>query len=192
MSEKRGKPDYELEDILEVREPDQYRAIGDPIRQRIISLLTEKAATTSQLAEALGQSKGSVGYQLKVLESAGLIRVVRTRQVRAIMEKYYGRTARLFEFVGVEGVPPQEPAFQFLRQAMDEYGVTEAGDQFTDFLTLAHARVPAEKAQEFADRLWELVEEFRELGGVPGEKVYGFIAGVYLTDLPELPGDIEE
>lgn len=192
MSESCSKPDYELEDVLEVKEPEQYRAFGGLIRQRIISLLTEKAATTSQLAEALGQSKGSVGYQLKVLESAGLVRIVRTRQVRAITEKYYGRTARLFEFVSVEGVPPQEPAFQFLRQAMDEYGTTEASDQFTDLLTLAHARVPAERAQEFADRLWDLVKEFRELESVPGEEVYGFIAGVYLTDLPELPEEKEE
>ena len=23
--------------------------------------------------------------------------------------------------------------------------------------------------------------------GVPGERVYGFVAGVFLTDLPELP-----
>ena len=33
---------------------------------------------------------------MKVLEAAGMIRVVRTRRVRAVTEKYYGRTARLF------------------------------------------------------------------------------------------------
>ena len=69
-----------------MRRPDQFRTVGDPTRQRIISLLSERA-TTSQLAEALRQPKGSVGHHLKVLEEAGLIRVVRTRQVRAITEK---------------------------------------------------------------------------------------------------------
>jgi hypothetical protein len=31
-----------------------------------------------------------------VLESAGLVKVVRTRKVRALTESFYGRTARLF------------------------------------------------------------------------------------------------
>lgn len=191
MNGERNKPDYELEAVLEVRDPEQYRAVGDPTRQRIISLLTEKAATTSQLAEALGQPKGSIGHHLKVLEGAGLIRVVRTRQVRAITEKYYGRTARLFEFCGVEGIPSREPALQLLRQAINEYVAPEPEEPFNDVLTLAHARIPEDRAQEFAGRVWDLVDEFRVLDGVPGEKVYGFIAGVYLTDLPELPGEEE-
>jgi DNA-binding transcriptional ArsR family regulator len=37
-----------------------------------------------------------VGYHLKVLEEAGLVHVVRTKKVRAIEAKYYGRTARIF------------------------------------------------------------------------------------------------
>ena len=195
MSEAPKKPDYELEDVLEVRDPEQYRAFGDPVRQRIISLLSEKAATTSQLAEALGQSKGSVGYQLKVLESAGLIRIVRTRQVRAITEKYYGRTARLFEFMHGEGDLASEPTFHFLRQAMNEYVApeTEGSEEWpADFMTLRHARIPAQKAEEFTRRLLELANEFAYLESVPGEKVYGLIAGTYLTDLPELPEEREE
>ena len=35
---------------------------------------------------------------LATLESAGLVHVVRTRQVRAVTEKFYGRTAKLFLF----------------------------------------------------------------------------------------------
>ena len=93
------------------------------------------------------------------------------------------------QFIG----PPaatQEPALQFLWQEMNGYGTPEARGRFTDFPV--HARIPAQKAGEFTRRLVELVEEFRELESISGEKVYGFIAGVYLTDLPELPGDTEE
>ena len=190
MSEKRNKPDYELEEILKVKEPEQFRAIGDSTRSRIISLLSEKAATTSQLAAALGQSKGNIGYHLKVLESVGLVRIVRTRQVRAITEKYYGRTARLFELMHGEGELASEPTLNFLRQAMDEYVAPESEDSEgwpADFMTLRHARVPASKAEEFTRRLLELADEFADLESVPGEKVYGLIAGTYLTDLPELP-----
>jgi predicted ArsR family transcriptional regulator len=50
----------------------------------------------TELADELGLPKGTVGHHVKVLEDAGLVRVVRTRRVRAVTEKSYGRTARLF------------------------------------------------------------------------------------------------
>lgn len=37
-----------------------------------------------------------------MLEEAGLVRVVRTRKVRAVTERFYGRVARLFLIKGVE------------------------------------------------------------------------------------------
>jgi DNA-binding transcriptional ArsR family regulator len=181
MTGERKRLDYELDEILEVRRPDQFRAVGDPTRQRIISLLSERAATTSQLAEALGQPKGSVGHHLKVLEEAGLIRVVRTRQVRAITEKYYGRTARLFMFMDDSSLETVD----FLRQAMNERVLPEM--PAVGITTLRHARIPAEKVREFNRRVEELADEFAGLESVPGERVYGFLAGTFLTDLPELP-----
>lgn len=182
---RRSKPDYEfLHGNLRVTEPEQFKAAGDLTRQRIISLLSEKAATTSQLAEALGQPKGSVGHHLKVLEGAGLIRVVRTRKVRAMTEKYYGRTARLFEFMDTL----QEPRVDFFRQVMDEY---EETDQEHEITTLRHARIPASKVKEFRRRVSDLADEFGDEESVPGEKVYGFLAQVYLTNLPELPEEEE-
>ena len=186
MSEGRGKPDYEfLDDVLEVRGPEQFKAVGDPTRQRIISLVGERAATTSQLAEALGQPRGSVGHHLKVLEKAGLIRIVRTRQVRAMTEKYYGRTARLFLFMDMNQDEPVE-RFMFLRHVMDE-AVLPASERDATGDTLRHARIPVEKAKEFHRRMLEMADEFSGYESVPGEKVYAFLAGVYLTDLPELP-----
>lgn len=52
--------------------------------------------TTTQLAEQVGLAKGTVSHHLKVLETAGLVKVVRTRKVRALTESFYGRSARLF------------------------------------------------------------------------------------------------
>jgi DNA-binding transcriptional ArsR family regulator len=191
MTGERKRLDYELDEILEVRRPEQFRAVGDPTRQRIISLLSERAATTSQLAEALGQPKGSVGHHLKVLEEAGLIRVVRTRQVRAITEKYYGRTARLFDFMHGEGDLAREPTLQLLRQVMNEYVAPGSEEWPADVITLRHARIPASRAEEFTRRLLEVADEFTDLETVQGERVYGLLAGVFLTDLPELPQDEE-
>lgn len=88
--------DYEAAETLVVSGAAQLRALGDEVRGRIIALLRERAASASELAELLGMPKGTVGHHLKVLEKAGLIHVVRTRKVRAVTEKYYGRVARLF------------------------------------------------------------------------------------------------
>ena len=91
-------PDYEADDVLVVREPEQLRALGDDLRSHVVVLLRDRAHSTTELAEKLGLPKGTVGHHLKVLEKAGLVRVVRTRQVRALTEKYYGRVARLFVY----------------------------------------------------------------------------------------------
>lgn len=64
--------------------------------------MRERAASTTALAEELRLAKGTVSYHLKVLEEARLVRVVRTRRVRAVTERFYGRAARLFLIKGIE------------------------------------------------------------------------------------------
>src|SRR6188472_3967039 len=89
-------PDYELADRIALTEPSQVKALSHPLRTAILGLLHERAATVSELAVALGRPKSTVAHHVKVLVEAGLLRVVRTRRVRAIEERFYGRTARMF------------------------------------------------------------------------------------------------
>jgi DNA-binding transcriptional ArsR family regulator len=65
-------------------------ALADDFRVRILAITRDRPASITELAARLGRPKGTVGYHLKVLERAGLVRVVRTRRVRAVTEKYYG------------------------------------------------------------------------------------------------------
>src|SRR5919202_4718019 len=88
--------DYDADEVLVVDRPDQLRALADNLRATLVALLRERARSTQELSEELRLPKGTVGHHLKVLERAGLIRVVRTRPVRAVTEKFYGRVARLF------------------------------------------------------------------------------------------------
>src|SRR3954452_2643944 len=94
-------PDYELTDRIALTEPGQIKALGHPLRNTILGLLHERAASVSELAVALARPKSTVAHHVKVLAEAGLVRVVRTRRVRAIEERFYGRTARMF-YVTVE------------------------------------------------------------------------------------------
>ena len=92
-------PDYDLADRIALTRPSQVKAIGHPLRTTILGLLHERAATVTELAVALGRPKSTVAHHVKVLTEAGLVQVVRTRRVRAIEERFYGRTARMF-YVG--------------------------------------------------------------------------------------------
>ena len=190
-------PDYNLEDVLYLTTPEQFKAITGSTRPRILGLVSQRAATTKQLAETLGLPKGTVGHHLKVLEDAGLVRVVRTRQVRAVTEKYYGRVARTYRIStdecapGVSGAPlPRDLVTYPLHQAMSEYAPAPEGDDPSTFM-ITHARVPASRARDFALRLEALTNEFSQQT-TPGEKVYGLVAGVYITNWPDLPPETHD
>src|SRR5215468_11384355 len=112
MSNPERLPDYDLADDAVVTEPAPLRALADPLRSTILDLLLERAATVTELATAVRRPKSTVAHHVNVLVEAGLLRVVRTRRVRAIEERYYGRTARLFR-VGVISQPSDGPLITF-------------------------------------------------------------------------------
>ena len=74
--------------------PTQLKALANPLRVQILDLVLERAATVTELAAALDRPKSSVAYHVDTLVEAGLLQVVRTRRVRAIEERFYGRTGR--------------------------------------------------------------------------------------------------
>ncbi len=167
--------DYEAEDTLLVSDPKQLRALATQPRHAILSLLRESARSISELASEMEVPKGTVGHHVKVLEDVGLIRVVGTRRVRALTEKYYGRVARLFLFQGEEApdaVPPLGAAT--LRQAAQE--VEHA--TLTDF-GLVRARLAPADARRFERRLKRLVDDFRAKDSGEGTLVSLVVATWY-------------
>jgi DNA-binding transcriptional ArsR family regulator len=165
-----GSYDYEADDVLVVRETQQLRALADALRAKIVLLIRERAASITQLAEALSMPKGTVGHHVKVLEQAGLVRVVRTRKVRALTEKYYGRVARLFVLRSDEPLPEElaggSLSALMLRQAADELLTARPVE---DQAALLHARLRAEDARRFQRRLNRLVADFRRAEDPAGE-----------------------
>src|SRR5688572_31549707 len=104
MSVNHRIPDYELDDMLVITAPEKLRAMADPLRGTILELVLERAATVTDLARAVDRPKSTVAYHVNLLVDAGLLRVVRTRRVRAIEERYYGRVARTY-YIGVLNSP---------------------------------------------------------------------------------------
>ena len=173
--------DYELEDAVVVSSSAQLKAIANETRSAILNLLSERAATVSKLAEVLGMPKGTVGYHTKVLEDAGLIRVVRTNQVRAMTEKYYGRTGRTVVFAKLP--KPDDPLW-LVNDSLKHMVIVP--DKDFPMFTSRVARIPWNRAEEFKARIMELTEEFLEIPR-EGNTAFGFVAGVFPTDYPALP-----
>lgn len=181
-----GPPDYALADRIALTAPSQVKALSHPLRTMILGLLHERAATVSELAIALERPKSTVAHHVKVLGDAGLVQVVRTRRVRAIEERFYGRTARMF-YVAVEEGPEGE---EMPRDFNDfEVAARESSGAFREgklWGFIRHARITEEQASGFWERMAELIEEFDRLPR-SGETMYGFAIGVYPTDQPTLP-----
>jgi DNA-binding transcriptional ArsR family regulator len=179
-------PDYELDEMLVVTAPDQLRALAEPLRGVLLDLLHERAATVTELAQAVGRPKSTVAHHVNVLAAAGLLRVVRTRRVRAVEERYYGRAARTF-YVGALRRPEDKQtvlALNGLAQAAAEAGPAHAADDLR--CTLLHARIPLDEVRNFWAQVQELARQFAALPR-SGDQVYGFAAGLYPTDAPALP-----
>ena len=122
-----------------------------------------------------------------MLTEAGLVRVVRTRRVRAVDERFYGRTARMFH-VGVERSPDGDDLprdFNDFEVAARESVAAYRDGKLWGFVR--HARISEVQASAFWERMTELVAEFEQLPR-SGETMYGFAVGVYPTDQPTLPG----
>jgi DNA-binding transcriptional ArsR family regulator len=167
--------DYEAEDTLVVAEPAQLRAMADPFRTQLIQLLRDRARSTQQISEELSLPKGTVGHHLKVLESAGLIRVVRTRKVRALTEKFYGRTARLFLYQTEDPADGRAISAVTLRQAASE---VDHAPIVTGF-GLVRARLTQKDMDRFERRAKKLMDDFRaadQAGGVPSSLTAGIWA----------------
>ena len=175
-------PDYDLDATVRAETPEQLKAILHPLRIQILDLVMERAATVTELATALDRPKSSVAYHVDVLVDAGMLQVIRTRQVRAIEERFYGRTGRTI-VVGDAPLPAGTTPKNFLAEAHAEAVAAEPGHMRS---TLRHARIPEERADEFFARIAELGEEFSKLAR-SGDTVYGFVGAVYATDLPSLP-----
>jgi hypothetical protein len=119
---------------------------------------------------------------------AGLLRVVRTRRVRAVEERYYGRTARLFRVGAVNPMTMHPPAHfpNDLSLAAAEAAPAHEADDLRS--VLRHIRIPPDRAEEFWERVVALAQE---LARTPrsGDTVYGFVAGLYPSDHPALPDE---
>ena len=176
MSSSSGPPD----EVLTITSPEQYRALGHPLRHRLLFALGQRPATISQLAVALGSHKGNIAHHLKVLREAGLVAVTETRQVRGGTEQYYQRTARRLDFPAELGAAHTGV---MLRAVADELA-SATGEPL---LVLRNIRLTADQAGRLASTLRGLAHGLEDAGD--GEARYGLLVSLYQ---PRQPGQANQ
>jgi DNA-binding transcriptional ArsR family regulator len=171
--------DYDLEATVTADTPERLKALADPTRDLIVDLVLERAMSVTDLAARIGKPKGTVAHHVDVLVDAGLLKVVRTRKVRAMEERFYGRVGRTIVFPDHD----DDHELRFLSAARSEIDGERMRRDDVGVLTLRHARIPADQAREFAARVERLALEFADLPR-GGDVEYAYLAGVFPTKRP--------
>ncbi len=83
-------------EVTMVERPVQIKALSNPERARILTLLIERPGTAKQVADWIEGTRGRVHYHIKELEKAGLVELVAKVEKGGVVEKYYRAVARNF------------------------------------------------------------------------------------------------
>ena len=185
-------------------EPEQFilkevaalKAMADPLRMQITLELGEQALTVKQVAERLDVPVTRLYYHFKILERAGLIRVVETRLVSGIEERQYQAVATNF------GPDPESPesvsvmvtegifaAMLDVVRAELELALTSTptepvgtiGDSRSTVPMLSYTRwlLSPEEAEDVQDRLVALVTNYGGNKPAPERRAYNALLTWY-------------
>ncbi|WP_448319995.1 ArsR/SmtB family transcription factor [Streptomyces sp. CO7] len=150
-------PSDDLPETFHVTTDEQLRAVSNLTRHRIMAVLRFEPATITQIAERVGLAKGSSSYHVRLLERAGLVKVVRTRKVRGVTERYYAMAARTFALPDPgEGAPDV-----LMRHAVADLEAAPADSDRQ--VRMTHLRLDEKQFAELGARLQALADEYREL-----------------------------
>lgn len=184
QNQKSKIPDLPPEKVL--TEPVQFKAIADPFRIQILELLTRQPLTTKQVADILDEVPARVHYHIKVLERAGIVQLVETREKGGVLEKYYRAVADGFSFdrsVGhfsdKERQDASTQAQNLLRSIFDEAirGLSLDGkpprEKKTGMLSSGHLRLNEKQIAEFGKKIKAFVHEL-QIQEDPDGKLYRY------------------
>lgn len=142
-----------MKKLLIITELDQLKAISDPFRLQLLSMIAEEAKTGQMLADELELPRAKIHYHLNQLLSYNIITVAHTMEKNSIIQKFYRPAA--------EKIVPSINIFNFNKESNSEsyeaYEIlmndTEHG-KLTDELSRLQKRKKAKKetatANEYA------------------------------------------
>ena len=187
---------------LTIANEQQFKAISDMVRSRILGVIQHQPLTAKQIAQRLQATPGAVGHHLHVLEEAGLVKVVARRITRGIVASYYTRSARIYDYDLPEGVRGYHSInLDIFSRIQAEYMDSIISYEDQDLArshAFPHARLSLEKAMEYRQRFIALLDELIDEEPDPHGVVYGVFFSLFkspsymqVDSIPEAfsPGD---
>jgi DNA-binding transcriptional ArsR family regulator len=155
-----------IRDVLLLDRPEQLKALGHPLRLRVLETLGTggEAITNRELANKLGVDPGHLHFHVRMLLRAGLITLVETTRGREKPYRPVARTLRVAPELLASGLTTD------LREAMlDEVqrGWVEHGPSGLFRSAQVTARISPERALELITELVEKARDAEEEGAEP-------------------------
>lgn len=168
-----------------IRTAQQFKAISDPVRTRILGIIQYQPATAKQIADRLKATPGAIGHHLHVLEEAGFVQVVARRVTRGIIASYYTRTARIFIYDLPREVTGLSVGLDIITDARNEMAeaiasVEEDPDRRDGF---PHVRLSPERARYYRDRIEALMDDLVSEPADPNGKIYGVYISMFTSPI---------
>jgi DNA-binding transcriptional ArsR family regulator len=164
---------------LVLQTPAHFKALGHPVRHRIVNVLRQRPATLGQLASAMGLSKGTISFHMRVLREAGLVQIAGTQHVRGGTEQHFALVS-----AGFRHEDATAGAGFLVQAALAE--MLPAGDGESGRTVLRHLWLSEQQARTLAAQLEDFVTRQRPADAVSGE-AYGLLLSLYRADIPRLP-----
>jgi len=181
-----------IDEEIHITDLETLKVISDPLRIRILECIglfsdAGKLITVKQLSDNLGIVQTKLYYHIKLLEKHELIRVAETRVISGIIEKHYQIRARRIradldlsknpDINRDEGVVFTLASIATLfdtaynnieRSFQHRLQKDVAWDDVTTLSTQAMLQLSSEQAEDFIDKVNELVNEFADINHSDG------------------------
>lgn len=185
-------PDLPLR--LTISTEQHFKAISDRVRSRILGVIQYQPLTARQIAQRLNATSGAIGHHLRVLEEAGLVKVVARRIIRGIVASYYTRAARIFLYDLPDEISGISANMDVAATAHAEMLEVLASNEHDPVRCdgFPHVRVSLERALEYRQRLDQLINDLIDEPPDPSGQVYGVFLAMFLSPpYMQVPGNVE-
>jgi DNA-binding transcriptional ArsR family regulator len=156
--------------VPNIDDPRYVKALGHPLRVRILALLQERTASPRELAQWLDATLGTVSYHVRTLHDFGLIELVRTSQVRGAIAHHYRAKVRprVSDEAWASATPiVKQAAVSATLQTVDDYARASAAaggfDRGEAHLTRTNMRLDAKGWQAAAKACEKLIAELARI-----------------------------
>ena len=168
----------------------EVKALGHPLRLRILRLCLQAELTNKQLADRLGSDPGTVLYHVRQLVAAGLLAPAEVRTgPSGALEKPYRSTGVTWWLDGPLNDEPPEVRYapvEAFQQELSEAGPASVATFERFFLHLSDDEV-----DELDLRILAVLDEYiatdDDRRGLPGRRVHGGVFALHLLAEPPEP-----